>query len=112
MTLSESGPEPLSVGIRIARDVAVAVDESLARSGRRSERIDAGAKIKNLAGFNAGALRPPIDITPVFSVEPRLYPRVVDSSAKVASERIAVTRHMTRPSFNISILTGVKSSPM
>lgn len=112
MSLSQSVFEFFSIGIGIARDFSVALYKSLVRRCWRPQWIDAGAEIKNLTGFDAGALRPPIDITAVCSVELRLYPRVVASSAKVASERIAVTRHKTRPSFNISILTSVKSSPI
>ena len=69
MAAGQSFFEFISIGIGIARNRAVAFDKSFTRCGRRAERIDAGAEIENLTGFDAGALRPPLDIAAMGSVD-------------------------------------------
>jgi len=71
MAPSQGFFEFIAVGIGIARDVGVALDECLARRSRRSQRIDAGAEVDKFTGFDAGALRPALDVAAMTSVEVR-----------------------------------------
>src|SRR5262247_511813 len=112
MVLCQSLFEFLSVGFGITQHPLVAFLKSLARRSRWSQGIDASAEIDDLLRSNARSLSPSIDISAVLSVQSVSYDRSAEVSTNVTSERMAVTRHINRPSFSISILTGVKSSPI
>ena len=60
--------EFISIGVGIARDGIVAFYKSFARRSRRPQRIDTRAEIENLAGIDADALRPVLDIPAMGSV--------------------------------------------
>jgi hypothetical protein len=60
-----------TVGIGITRDFVVALNESFTDRWWRSQRIDAGAEVKNLPGRDAGDGRAGIDIAAVSSVDLR-----------------------------------------
>ena len=100
------------MGIGIAGDFPVAFQKGLPSRCRRPYSIDAGAEVDNLIAIDARGARPGIDVPTVFSVDRRFYEWAIDISTKITSERMAVTRHKDRASFNISILTGVTSSPI
>ena len=65
----QSSFEVVSVWVGIARDRVVTLYESFARRSWRSERIDAGAEIENLAGFDTGVLCPALDIAAMGSID-------------------------------------------
>lgn len=69
MALGQGFFEFISVRFGIARDVAIALEERFARARRGTQRIDARAEIENLTGFDAGALRPALDIAAVGSID-------------------------------------------
>lgn len=102
----------LSARVGITQDLLVASLKRLAGRGWRSQGIDAGAEIDDLRRINESSLTPRIDVSTMLSVESVSYNRSVEISTNVTSDRMAVTRHIDRASFNISISTGVKSSPI
>lgn len=111
MPLRQSLSKFFSIRIGIACYLAVAFLEGFARRSRRPEGVDAGAEVNNIGRVNASFLSPGIDSPSMLSIELGFYRRAFEISAKVMSERVAVTRHRTRASFNIPILTGARSSP-
>src|SRR5215470_11799312 len=111
MPLCQSVSKFFSVRIGIAYYLSVAFFEGLARGSRRPQRIDAGAEVNNFSRVETSFPGPGIDGPSMLSIESGLYGRAIEISAKVVSERVAVTRHRTRASFNIPILTGARSSP-
>lgn len=112
MVLCQSLFELLSVRFGITQYLLVAFLKSLARRSRGPQGVDTSAKIYDLGRANASLLSPRVDIPTMLPVDLRSYRAAVEISTNVTSERIAVTRHRDRASFNISILTGVKSSPI
>jgi hypothetical protein len=86
--------------------------KSYAGRTRRSQGIDASAEIDDCCRINSYLPSPRIDIPTVLAVERVFYNMAAEISTNVASDRRAVTRHKDRPSFNMSMLTGAKSSPM
>lgn len=108
MAARQTNLEVFTVCIRITPEFVVALAKGPAHEARRTQRIDARAEIKNLVAIDARALRPALDVAAVSTIDQL---RAIDSSAKVASESIAVTRHRARPSFSISISIGCTSSP-
>src|SRR5262245_29244793 len=112
MVLCQSLFEFLSVRFGIMQHLLVTFLKSLACWSRRSQGIDAGAEIDDFRRINARFLSPRIDVATMLSVQGVSYDRTIEISTNVTSERMAVTRHINRASFNISILTGVRSSPI
>src|SRR5262245_20435413 len=112
MMLCQSLFEFLSIRVGIAQHLVVTFLKSLAGGSRRSQGIDAGAEIDDLRRINARSLSPSIDISTMLAVQSLSYNRTIEISTNVTSERMAVIRHRDRASFNISILTGVRSSPI
>jgi len=112
MVLCQGLFEILSVRLRITHHLLVAFLKSLAGRSRRSQGIDAGAEIDDFCRINARSLSPRMDVSTMLSVQSVSYDRTIEISTNVTSERMAVTRHINRASFNISILTGVRSSPI
>src|SRR5262245_44134103 len=112
MVLRQSLFEFLSVRFGITQHLLVTFLKSLACQNRRSQGIDAGAEIDDLCRINARSPSARKYVSTMLSVQSVFYNRTIEISTNVTSERIAVTRHRDRASFNISILTGVKSSPI
>lgn len=69
MAARQSSFELVSVRVGIVRDRAVTRYKSFARPSWWSERINAGAEIQNLAGFDTGAFRPMLDIAAMRSID-------------------------------------------
>src|SRR5262245_21145253 len=112
MAVRQSLFELLSVRLRITHHLLVAFLKSLAGQSRRSQGVNAGAKIDDLCRINARSPSGRKDVSAMLSVQSMFYDRTIEISTNVTSERMAVIRHINRASFNISILTGVKSSPI
>src|SRR5262245_46949095 len=112
MVLCQSFFEFLPVGFGIMQHLLVASLKSSASRGRRSQGIDAGAEIDDLRRINARSPSARKDVSTMLSVQSVSYERTIDISINITSERMAVTRHKNRASLSISILTGVKSSPI
>ena len=112
MAVCQSLLKFFSVGIGITRDLFIAFLKSLAGGSRGPQGVDTSAKIYDLGRVNASLLSPRVDIPTMLPVDLRCYRAAVEISTNVTSERMAVTRHKDRASFNISILTDVKSSPI
>src|SRR5262245_45137955 len=112
MVLCQSLFEFLSVRFGITQHLLVTFLKSLAGRSRRSQGIDAGAEIDDFRRINTRSLSPRMDISTMLSVQNVSYNRTIEISTNVTSERMAVTRHRDRASFNISILTGLRASPI
>src|SRR5262245_1739476 len=112
MVLCQSLFKFLSVRFGITQHLPVAFLKSLACQSRRSQGIDAGAKINDLCRINARSPSARKDVSTMLSVQSLSYDRIIEISMNVTSERMAVTRHRDRASFSISILTGLNSSPI
>src|SRR5438132_116644 len=98
--------------IGIAGDFPIAFQKGLPSRCQRPYSIDASAEVDDLINIDTRCERPDINVPTMFSVDRRFYERAADISTKITSERMTVTRHKDRASFNISILTGVTSSPI
>src|SRR5262245_27423480 len=112
MVLCQGLFELLSVRFRITHHLLVAFLKSLAGQSRRSQGVNAGAKIDDLCRINARSPSARKDVSTMLSVQSVFYDRTIYISMNVTSERMAVTRHRDRASFSISILTGLNSSPI
>ena len=112
MVFCQGFSEFLSIRVGIAGNISIAFLKRFPGRSRRSQGIDASAEIDDRCRIYAYLPSPRIDIPTMFSVQWVFYNRAAEISTNVTSESMAVTRHRDRASFNMSTLTGVKSSPM
>src|SRR5262245_55149332 len=101
MVLCQSLFEFLSVRFGVTQQLLVAFLKSLASQSRWSKGIDAGAEIDDLSRINVRSSSAHKDVSTMLSVQSLSYDRTIEISINITSERMAVTRHMNRPSFNI-----------